>query len=94
MKSLYDGWNMKFIFLSPYTTLNFAQHVNYFWSDEICSHLEIRKKRTFDKMFKFQMSFFFCSGMKIVLNVKENGTNHKLHEQTGDIKHSMHQKKR
>ena len=79
-----------YLSFSLYDT-KFAQHVNYFWSDGICSHLETRKKRTFDKI---SFKWVFCSGMKIVLNVKENGTNHKLHEQTGDIKHSMHQKKR
>ena len=80
-----------YLSFSLYDT-KFAQHVNYFfWSDGICSHLETRKKRTLTKRFSLKWVF---SGMKIVLNVTENGTNHKLHEKTGDIKHSMHQKKR
>ena len=32
--------------------------------------------------------------MKIVLNVTENGTNHKLQEQTSDIKHRTQRKKK
>ena len=82
-------WNLSFFLLIWHKIC--AACKLFFWSDGICSHLETRKKRTLTKCFSLK---WVLSGMKIVLNVTENGTNHKLHEQTGDIKHSMHQKKR
>ena len=63
-----------YLSFSLYDTKFCAACKLFFWSEGICRRL---------KMFYFRMSFT----MKIVLNVTENGTNHKLEEQTSDIKH-------